>query len=157
MQQERARVARELHDIVTHAVTVMILQASAARRLIGVDAERAEIALGAVEEAGTRAINELRKMLGVPRGKLKEFSHFRQKVLIPAVNEVNAFSPYMVQFDAIRHGKKVIKLRLIWFAKDEQGLKAAYCEVQRHKAGRKARIGGLAEVIAGPLRCPDTT
>jgi hypothetical protein len=29
-------------------------------------------------------------------------------------------------------------------------LKAAYCEVQRHKAGRKARIGGLAEVIAGP-------
>jgi hypothetical protein len=32
-----------------------------------------------------------------------------------------------------------------------------YCEVQRHKAGRKARIGGLAEVIAGPLRCPDAT
>jgi hypothetical protein len=66
------------------------------------------------------------------------------------VQEVNAFSPYMVQLDAIRHGKKVAKLRLIWFAKDEQGLKAAYCEVQRHKAGRKARIGGLAEVIAGP-------
>ena len=56
----------------------------------------------------------------------------------------------MVQIDAIRHGRKVSKLRLIWFAKDEQGLKAAYCEVQRHKAGRKARIGGLAEVIAGP-------
>ena len=46
--------------------------------------------------------------------------------------------------------KKVVKLRLIWFPKDEQGLKAAYCEVQRHKAGRKARMAGLAEVIAGP-------
>jgi plasmid replication initiation protein len=94
--------------------------------------------------------DELRKMLGVPRGKLKEFSHFRQKVLIPAVEEVNAFSPFMVQLDAVRHGRKVVKLRLIWFPKDEQGLKAAYCEVQRHKAGRKARINGLAEVIAGP-------
>lgn len=68
VQQERARVARELHDIVTHAVTVMILQASAARRLLGVDAERAAIALGAVEDAGTRAIDELRKMLGVLEG-----------------------------------------------------------------------------------------
>ena len=94
--------------------------------------------------------DELRKMLGVPRGKLREFSHFRQKVLIPAVDEVNALSPFMVQLDAVRHGRKVIKLRLIWFAKDEQGLKSAYCEVQRHKAGRKARISGLAEVIAGP-------
>jgi hypothetical protein len=94
--------------------------------------------------------DELRKMLGVPRGKLKEFSHFRQKVLIPAVDEVNALSPFMTQIDAIRHGRKVVKLRLIWFAKDEQGLKASYCEIQRHKAGRKARIGGLAEVIAGP-------
>jgi hypothetical protein len=96
------------------------------------------------------APDELRRMLGVPRGKLKEFSHFRQKVLIPAVDEVNALSSHMVQIDAVRHGRKVVKLRLIWFAKDEQGLKAAYCEIQRHKAGRKARIGGLAEVIAGP-------
>jgi hypothetical protein len=35
-------------------------------------------------------------------------------------------------------------------SKDEQGLKAAYTEVQRHKAGRRARINGTAEVIAGP-------
>jgi hypothetical protein len=96
------------------------------------------------------APDELRKMLGVPRGKLRDFSSFRRFVLIPAVDEVNALSGHMVQIDAIRHGRKVVKLRLIWFAKDEQGLKAAYCEVQRHKAGRKARIGGLAEVIAGP-------
>jgi hypothetical protein len=103
------------------------------------------------------SVDEMRGLLGVHRGKLTEYADLRRFALIPAVQEVNAFSPYMVQFDAIRHGKKVIKLRLIWFAKDEQGLKAAYCEVQRHKAGRKARIGGLAEVIAGPLRCPDTT
>ena len=86
----------------------------------------------------------------MPRGKLKEFSHFRQKVLIPAVEEVNAFSPFMVQLDAVRHGRKVVKLRLIWFAKDEQGLKAAYCEVQRHKTGRSARLAGTVERLAGP-------
>jgi plasmid replication initiation protein len=94
--------------------------------------------------------DELRNMLGVPRGKLKEFSHFRQKVLIPAVDEINALSSHMGQIDAVRHGRKVVKLRLIWFAKDEQGLKTAYTEVQRHKADRKGRISGLAEVIAGP-------
>jgi hypothetical protein len=96
------------------------------------------------------APDELRRMLGVPRGKLKEFSHFRQKVLIPAVDEVNALSSHMVQIDAVRHGRKVVKLRLIWFAKDEQGLKAAYCEVQRHKAGRSARLAGMVERLAGP-------
>ena len=56
----------------------------------------------------------------------------------------------MVQIDAIRHGRKVSKLRLIWFAKDEQGLKSAYCEIQRHKAGQSARLAGTVEVIAGP-------
>jgi plasmid replication initiation protein len=100
-----------------------------------------------VEEFG---VDEMRGLLGVARGKLTEFADLRRKALIPAVDEVNAFSPFMVQLDAARHGRKVIKLRLLWFAKDEQGLKAAYCEVQRHKAGRKARVSGLAEVIAGP-------
>jgi hypothetical protein len=100
-----------------------------------------------VEEFG---VDEMRGLLGVPKGKLREFDGLRRFALIPAVAEVNALSPFMVQIDAVRHGRKVIKLRLIWFAKDEQGLKAAYCEVQRHKAGRKARVNGLAEVIAGP-------
>src|SRR3954469_23591452 len=99
--------------------------------------------------------DEMRKMLGVPHGRLHDFSSFRRFVLLPAVEEVNALSSHMVQLDAIRHGRKVVKLRLIWFAKDEQGLKAAYTEVQRHKAGRKVRIDGLAEVIAGPAGFDD--
>lgn len=94
--------------------------------------------------------DELRKMLGVPRGKLKDFSAFRRFVLVPAVEEVNALSGFMVQIDAVRHGRKVVKLRLIWFEKDEQGLKAAYRETQRHSAGRKARITATVEKIAGP-------
>jgi hypothetical protein len=92
-----------------------------------------------------------RSLLGVPKGKLLAFDAFRRFALTPAVEEVNALSNYKVQLDAIRHGRKVVKLRLIWFAKDEQGLKAAYCEVQRHKAGRSARLADTVERLAGPM------
>jgi hypothetical protein len=93
---------------------------------------------------------EFRSLLGVPKGKLLAFDAFRRFALTPAVEEVNALSNYRVQLDAVRHGRKVVKLRLIWFAKDEQGLKSSYCEVQRHKAGRSARLAGTVERLAGP-------
>lgn len=94
--------------------------------------------------------DELRKLLGVPRGKLLGFSHFRQKVLVPAGDEVNALSSYRIEIDAIRHGRKVVKLRLLWFPKDENGLKAAYAEAGRHSAGRSARTAHQVERIVGP-------
>jgi hypothetical protein len=100
-----------------------------------------------VDEFG---VDEMRGLLGVHPDRLTEFADLRRKALIPAVDEVNAYSPFVVQLDAIRHGRKVVKLRLIWFAKDEQGLKAAYCEVQRHKTGRSARLAGTVERLAGP-------
>jgi hypothetical protein len=95
-------------------------------------------------------VADFRKLLGVPPGKLLEFADFRRKGLIPAVQEVNALSGFMVQVDGVRHGKKVTKLKLMWWPKDEEALKSAYREVQRHRVGRKVRITGLAEVIAGP-------
>jgi hypothetical protein len=95
-------------------------------------------------------VDEFRGLLGVPRGKLIAFQHLRQRALVPAVDEVNALGSFRVQLDAISHGRKVVKLRLMWFAKDEHGLKAAYAEIQRHKAGRRARIAGKVEAIAAP-------
>ncbi|MFI0445842.1 sensor histidine kinase [Actinomadura sp. 6N118] len=62
VEEERARVARELHDIVSHSVSVMVVQAGAARH--GVDGE-AEEALLAVEQTGREAMTELRHLLGV--------------------------------------------------------------------------------------------
>jgi hypothetical protein len=96
------------------------------------------------------SVEEFRKLLGVPKKKLPRFADFRVKAIEPAVAEVNALGDYHVQIDGVRTGRSITKVRMIWFPKDEQGLKAAYTEVQRHKAGRKARIGGTAEVIAGP-------
>jgi signal transduction histidine kinase len=64
---ERLRIARELHDIVAHAVTVMVLQTSGARRHLGRDPALADAALSAVESIGKQAMAELRRLLQVLR------------------------------------------------------------------------------------------
>ena len=64
---ERLRIARELHDIVSHAVTVMVLQAGGAHRVLRHDPDRAEQALAHVRDAGAQAMSELRRMLVVLR------------------------------------------------------------------------------------------
>lgn len=64
---ERLRIARELHDAVAHHVSVMGVQAAAARTLLGPDPERAAEALESVEESARGAIDELHGLIGTLR------------------------------------------------------------------------------------------
>jgi signal transduction histidine kinase len=63
--EERARIARELHDVVGHSVSVMTVQASGVRRLLRPDQDREREALLVVERTGREALAEMRRMVGV--------------------------------------------------------------------------------------------
>ncbi|HEX6762651.1 MAG TPA: histidine kinase [Gaiellaceae bacterium] len=65
--EERARIASELHDLVAHSVSVMVVQSSGVRRLLREDQHRERDALLSVEQIGRQAMTEMRRMLGVMR------------------------------------------------------------------------------------------
>jgi signal transduction histidine kinase len=65
--EERTRIARELHDIVAHAMSVMVLQIGAVRHKLPQQLEEDRDALGRVEQAGRTALTEMRRLLGAMR------------------------------------------------------------------------------------------
>lgn len=65
--EERARIARELHDVVAHGLSVIVVQAAAARRIIDRDPTGAGEALSQIEDTGRNALNEMRHVLAAIR------------------------------------------------------------------------------------------
>jgi signal transduction histidine kinase len=70
VEEERARIARELHDVVAHGLSVIVVQAGAERRSLHngqVDVESIDSVLGSIERAGREAMVDLRRLLGLLR------------------------------------------------------------------------------------------
>jgi signal transduction histidine kinase len=76
VNEERQRIARELHDVIAHSVSVMTVQTGAVRRLLTPDQEKERKALETVEATGREALTEMRRLVGLLRehGAMPEFS-----------------------------------------------------------------------------------
>ncbi|HXV95342.1 MAG TPA: histidine kinase, partial [Gaiellaceae bacterium] len=65
--EERARIARELHDVVAHAISVIVLQARGGRRSLASEPDEAREAFDSIETTGEQALTEMRRLLGMLR------------------------------------------------------------------------------------------
>jgi signal transduction histidine kinase len=65
--EERTRIARELHDVVAHAISVIVLQARGARHALATEPADARGALDSIEETAVQALAEMRRLLGMLR------------------------------------------------------------------------------------------
>jgi signal transduction histidine kinase len=67
VQDERTRIARELHDVVAHAVSVIVVQSVAGRAVVPTEPQQAAAAFATIRDTGQQALAELRRLLGVLR------------------------------------------------------------------------------------------
>lgn len=67
VEDERARIARELHDVVAHAMSVIVVQAGAERHVLGPEHESTRLVLETIERTGRQALGEMRRLVGMMR------------------------------------------------------------------------------------------
>jgi signal transduction histidine kinase len=70
--EERARIARELHDVIAHHVSMMVVQAGAERRVLDPAQASTREVLGTIERVGRSALTEMRRLVGMLRGDDRE-------------------------------------------------------------------------------------
>lgn len=92
-------------------------------------------------------VERFRQLLGVDPGKLTAFKNLNQKAIHPAVAEVNFLSDFGCAIEPVTAGRKVVKVKLSWWKKNMDELKAAYRELQSAKVGRRARLSGTIDRI----------
>lgn len=88
----RAQIARELHDIVAHSLSVMIVQAEGGRALAAKKPEQAPVVLDTIAQTGREALTEMRRIVGVLRGSPDEGAAYAPTPGLPDIPEMVARS-----------------------------------------------------------------
>ena len=139
LRAERARIARELHDVVTHSVSVMVLQTGAARQIMTKDEQRLRELLESVETSGRSALEELRRLLGLLSEEDREAPLAPQ----PGVTEI----PSLIE--QVRHAGMNVELRVEGQPREISGgiaiaayriVQEALTNVLKHAGGASCRV-----------------
>ena len=89
--EERQRIARELHDVVAHAISVVVVQARGGRKVLDREPDSARTAFDSIERTGEQALGEMRRLLGMLRDDDEERSRAPQ----PSLERVEALAEEM--------------------------------------------------------------
>ena len=89
--EERARIARELHDVVAHAISVVVVQARGGRKVLASDPAASRTAFDSIERTGEQALGEMRRLLGMLRDDDEEQTRAPQ----PSLGRVEALAEEM--------------------------------------------------------------
>ena len=89
--EERARIARELHDVVAHAISVVVVQARGGRKVLATDPDASRTAFDSIERTGEQALGEMRRLLGMLRDDDEEQSRAPQ----PSLDRLEALADEM--------------------------------------------------------------
>jgi plasmid replication initiation protein len=93
------------------------------------------------------SLEDMRGVLGVPKGKLTSWSNLKLRAIDPAVEEVSALSDYIVEVEPIKTGRRVTHVELRWWRKDAGGEAEAERELQFASVGRKERVSAKADAL----------
>lgn len=98
------------------------------------------------------SFEDLRDLLGVPLKALPRWQDVKRRALDPAVAEINHLAGFHASYMPLKRGRSVAGVRLSWGLKAKEELIETHKELERHRAGRKARREGLVETIAQERR-----
>lgn len=98
----------------------------------------------------TYDLEEFRQLLGVQEGKYPRYGELNKHIIKPCVEEINALADFYISVVPVKESRAVTKLKISWYPKDVEGLRAAQAELDRGKLGRRARIRGEVEYVSEP-------
>jgi signal transduction histidine kinase len=147
--EERTRIAREMHDVVAHSVSMMTVQAAAARRQLHRNPDQAESALLTIEMTGRTAMDEMRRILGALRSSGDSDTHAPQPTLamLPDLAALDADLPIQLDvdgdFSTIAASTQLAAYRVVQEALTNVRRHAGsvdLVEVSAHRSGRQLQV-----------------